>query len=84
MNKRVVIRTPFPTLDEVARELGISKSRQKKIEDLMEDIIAADSSQKGVRISHTLGSRHGDKDDTIDRKPGTRVHALSKPLRRKG
>jgi hypothetical protein len=41
VNKRVLITTPFPTLDEVAKELGISKSRQKKLENLVEEIIAA-------------------------------------------
>ena len=40
MNKRVLITTPFPSLDEVAKELGISRSRQKKLENLMEEIIA--------------------------------------------
>lgn len=40
MNKRVLITTPFPSLDEVAKELGISKSRQKKIENLVKEIIA--------------------------------------------
>jgi hypothetical protein len=40
VNKRVLISTPFPTLDEVAKELGISKSRQKKLENLVNEIIA--------------------------------------------
>jgi hypothetical protein len=40
VNKRVLITTPFPSLDEVAKELGISRSRQKKLENLMEEIIA--------------------------------------------
>lgn len=40
MNKRVLITTPFPSLDDVAKELGIPKSRQKKIESLVKEIIA--------------------------------------------
>ena len=79
MNKRVLITTPFPTLDEVAKELGISKSRQKKIEKLMEGIIAARSSERGARTREGLDERHRDVDGTIDRKRGdTRVDTLRK------
>ncbi len=79
MNKRVLITTPFPSLDEVAKELGISKSRQKKIEKLMEGIIAARSSERGARTRKGLDERHRDVDGTIDRKRGdTRVDTLRK------
>ena len=85
MNKRILIATPFPSLDDVATELGISKSRQKKIEKLVEGIIASDTSAQGVRLPGTLDSRHRDKDGTIGRKHASkRVHTLRKPLRRKG
>jgi hypothetical protein len=77
VNKKILISTPFPSLDDVARELGISKSRQKKIEKLVEGIIAARLSEKGVT--------HRDKDGTVERKHGgARVHALRKPVRGKG
>jgi len=56
VNKKILISTPFPSLDDVAKELGISKSRQKKIENLVEGIIAADSKQ-GLRIPNALRSR---------------------------
>ena len=36
----MLITTPFPSLDDVAKELGISKSRQKKLENLVNEIIA--------------------------------------------
>jgi len=57
LNKKILISTPFPSLDDVAKELGISKSRQKKIENLVEGIIAADSSKQGLRIPNALRSR---------------------------
>jgi hypothetical protein len=64
-------------LDEVAKELGISKSQQKKIEKLMEGIIADRSSERGARTRKGLDDRHRDKDGTIDRKQGnTRVATL--------
>jgi len=66
-------------LDEVAKELGISKSRQKKIEKLMEGIIAARSSERGVQMRRGLDGRHRAKDGTIDTKRGdTRVDTLRK------
>jgi hypothetical protein len=34
MRKPVLITTPYPTTDETARELGISKKRQKELEKL--------------------------------------------------
>ena len=78
MNKKILISTPFPSLDDVAKELGISKSRQKKIETLVEGIIAARLSKEGL-------TRRRDKDGTVDRKHGgARVHAQRKPLRGKG
>ena len=79
MNKKILISTPFPTLDEVAKELGISKSRQKKIEDLVEGIIAADKSKPGARTRRGLDGRHRDKDGTIEMKRGdTLVRTLRK------
>lgn len=33
--KPVIIRTPIPTVEEVAKRLGISKKRQKKIREIM-------------------------------------------------
>lgn len=79
MNKRALINTPFPSLDDVAKELGISKSRQKKIENLVEGIIKRRSSERSVRMSKGLAGRHRDKDGTIDRKHGnTRVDTLRK------
>ena len=77
MTKKILISTPFPSLDDVAKELGISKSRQKKIEKLVEGIIAARLSGKGIT--------RRDKDGTVERKRGgARVHPLRKPLRGKG
>jgi len=79
VNKRVLITTPFPSLDDVARELGISKSRQKKIEKLVEGIIAADTAVPGVRMRRGLDSRHRDKDGTIEKKRGdTLIRTLRK------
>jgi hypothetical protein len=54
VNKKVLITTPFPSLDDVAKELGISKSRQKKLENLIEEIIAA-----GTRVD-TLRKTYGE------------------------
>ena len=77
MHKKVLIATPFPSLDDVAKELGISKSRQKKIETLMEGIIAARSSERGARMNNGLDSRHRDKNGSIDKTHGnTRVATL--------
>jgi hypothetical protein len=77
VQKKVLIATPFPSLDDVAKELGISKSRQKKIEKMMEGIIAARSSERGGRTHKGLDGRDRDKDGTIDRKNGnTRVATL--------
>ena len=79
MNKRVLISTPFPSLDDVARELGISKSRRKKIEKLVEGIIAADTSDPVVRMRRGLDSRDRDKDGTIEKRRGdTLVRTLRK------
>jgi hypothetical protein len=77
VNKKILISTPFPSLDDVAKELGISKSRQKKIEKLVKEIIASDLSARRVRIRKGQNGRHRDKDGVIDRKHGgTRVAAL--------
>jgi hypothetical protein len=79
VNKKILISTPFPSLDEVARELGISKSRQKKIEKLVDGIIAADTSEPRVRMRRGLDGRHRDKDGTIEMKRGdTLVRTLRK------
>ncbi len=79
MNKRVLITTPFPSLDDVARELGISKSRQKKIEKLVEGIIAADTSDPGIQMRRGSDGRHRDKDGTIEMRRGdTLVRTLRK------
>jgi hypothetical protein len=78
----VLITTPFPSVDDVAKELGISKSRQKKLEKLVEGIIAADRSEPGVRMSRGLNGRHRDKDGTIEKKRGnTQVGTLRKEYR---
>ena len=79
MNKRVLITTPFPSLDDVAKELGISRSRQKKIEKLVEGIIAADTPDSGVRMRRRVDGRHRDKDGTIEKRRGdTLVRTLRK------
>jgi hypothetical protein len=63
----------------VAKELGISRSRQKKIEKLVEGIIAADPSDHGVRMRRGLGSRRRDKDGAIEKRRGdTLVRTLRK------
>jgi hypothetical protein len=54
VNKRVLITTPFPSIDDVAKELGVSKSRQKKIENLVKEIIA-----RRTRVD-TLRKTYGD------------------------
>jgi hypothetical protein len=36
--KRVLLKTKIPTADEVARVLGVSKKRRKKLERMMEEI----------------------------------------------
>ena len=36
--KRVVIKTPFPTAREVAKELGVKMKRVKEIEKMMDEI----------------------------------------------
>ena len=36
--KRTVIRTPFPTAREVAKELGVKMKRVKEIEKMMDEI----------------------------------------------
>ena len=38
MRKPFLITTPFPTLDETARILGISRSRRKYLEALVDEI----------------------------------------------
>ncbi len=77
MNKRAVIRTPYPSLAEVAKQLGISKSRQKKIQNLVEEVIASDLSAQSIRIRKGLDGRRRDKDGIIDSKHGnTRVGTL--------
>jgi len=79
VSKKVLITTPFPSLDEVARELGVSKSRQKKIERLVEGIIEARTSKTAQRKGKQLDDRRRDKDGTIERKRGdTRVETLRK------
>jgi hypothetical protein len=79
VNKRILITTPFPSLDDVARELGISKSRQKKIEKLVEGIIASDTSEPRVLMRRGLDSRHRDIDGTIEKKrDDTLVRTLRK------
>ena len=79
MSRRTLITTPFPALDDVAKELGISKSRQKKIEELVEGIVAARSSERVGRMRKGLDGRHRDKNGTIERKHGdTRVDTLRK------
>jgi hypothetical protein len=58
----------------VATELGISKSRQKKIEKLMEGIIAGRSSEREGRMRTGLNGHHRDKNGTIDKKRGDTHH----------
>ena len=36
--KPVVIKTPYPTVEEVRKELGVSKKRAKQIEKMMDKI----------------------------------------------
>jgi hypothetical protein len=38
---KTVIRTPFPTLEEVAKNLGLSKSRVQRLDRMMADIFNA-------------------------------------------
>ena len=57
MNKRVLITTPFPSIDDVAKELGVSKSRQKKIENLVKEIIARRTRVDALR--KTYGEHFG-------------------------
>jgi hypothetical protein len=45
MRKRVVIRTPFPTAEDLAETYGISKSRMRKLTALAEQIIANGSAK---------------------------------------
>ncbi len=70
MNKRILITTPFPSLDDTARELGISKSDQKKVEKLVEEIIAARTPKPAVRMRKGLDSRQRDKNVTAKRQEG--------------
>jgi len=77
VNKRILISTPFPSLDDVAKELGISKSRQKKIERLVKEIIASDLAARSIRIRKGSNGRHRGTNGAIDRKRGIpRVAAL--------
>jgi hypothetical protein len=51
MRKRVVIRTPFPSAEDLAETYGISKTRMRKLTALADQIIAngAAKSQQSAR-----------------------------------
>ena len=43
--KRVVIRTPFPTVEEIRKVLCVSKKRVKQIEKIMDEIFKKERKQ---------------------------------------
>ncbi len=43
MPKPTIIDTPFPTVAEVARELGVSKTQRKRIERQIEEFLTRDA-----------------------------------------
>ncbi len=48
--KPVVIKTPFPTVEEVRKALGISKKRAKQIEKMVDEIIKKSKKRKKKNI----------------------------------
>jgi hypothetical protein len=42
MRKRVVITTPFPTAEDLAKTYGISKTRMRKLTALADEILGRD------------------------------------------
>lgn len=42
MRKRVVITTPFPTAEDLAKTYGISKTRMRKLNALADEILGKD------------------------------------------
>jgi hypothetical protein len=49
MGKSVIIDTPFPTFDEVADQLGLSKKRRKMMIDMVERSLSSSPTRKTTR-----------------------------------
>jgi hypothetical protein len=62
MQKKVVIRTPFPTAEDLAEVYGISKTRMRKLTALADEIIGKDSTK-----SRSTGRNVKRKTKTVSR-----------------
>lgn len=54
MAKQVLVRTPFPTMAQVANTLGLSKGDVAEMEQLAEDILNGDEHRDGTAPAHRL------------------------------
>jgi len=53
--KRVTIKTPFPTVKEVAKELGVKMKRVKEIEKMMDKIVKGIDAKRMGKIKAGSG-----------------------------
>jgi hypothetical protein len=65
MARSVVISTPIPSADEVAEQIGMSKSRLRRIRQIVNDAYPLHVAKKPSKI---LDERHRDSDARTDLK----------------
>ena len=55
--RRTVLTAPIPTVEQVARRLGVSRRRVKRIESLIDSFIASDARRRRVARSKKTTKR---------------------------
>jgi hypothetical protein len=53
MRRKVIITTPYPTVEEVAAELGVSKKRVRELEAMYEEIVGRRKKARSPRSRST-------------------------------
>jgi hypothetical protein len=62
LNKKAIIRTPFPTLDEVAEFYGITPERRLELDRISEEIRVKNvKSRKAARLMKAAAAKRAKK-----------------------
>ena len=72
MSRQVLITTPIPTLDEVVKELGISKARRDSIIEIVKAGITAKAKRVSAPASSQPSFRKKAKSRTATAKNGSK------------
>ncbi len=56
--RKVVIRTPFPSVESIAREFGISKARQRRLDEIVDSVLAESEANKRAQPRSSRTRNH--------------------------